>query len=74
MARDSKFYAKKVSDDIVEKSESLESFPQLGRVVPEIGEPNVRELIVYSCRLIYEIQATEIKMSPLSMGSGTFFR
>jgi plasmid stabilization system protein ParE len=55
IARGSKFYAQKVALEIAEKSEKLSSFPQIGRVVPQIGDPNIRELIIYSYRLIYEI-------------------
>jgi len=36
IARDSRYYAQKVSQDIVDKSEKLEYFPEIGRVVPEI--------------------------------------
>lgn len=54
IAEDSRFYAKKVINEIVEKSESLNDFPQIGRVVPEIEDPNIRELFIYSYRLIYE--------------------
>lgn len=46
IARDSKFYAQKVSREIVEKSEKLNSFPGIGRIVPEIGDPNIRELLI----------------------------
>jgi plasmid stabilization system protein ParE len=55
IARDSKYYAQKVSQDIVDKSEKLKYFPQIGRIVPEINDPNIRELIIYSYRLIYEV-------------------
>ena len=44
IARDSKFYAQKVCVEIVEKSEKLNSFPEVGKIVPETGEPNIREL------------------------------
>jgi toxin ParE1/3/4 len=30
--------------------------PRLGRVVPELGQQNIRERFVYSYRVIYEIQ------------------
>jgi len=33
----------------------LEDFPELGRVVPDVDDPDVRELFVYSYRLIYEV-------------------
>ncbi|KXK32979.1 MAG: hypothetical protein UZ01_00401 [Candidatus Brocadia sinica] len=65
IARDSKYYAEKVSQDIVEKSELLHKFPKIGRVVPEIGEANIREVIVYSYRLIYEISSDKIEILTL---------
>jgi len=40
---------------VIDKSELLEDFPEIGRIVPEVGEPDVRELFVYSYRLIYEV-------------------
>jgi len=54
IAEDSKYYALKVSLEFVEKSEALEEFPKMGRIVPEMGNPNIRELTIYSYRLIYE--------------------
>ena len=60
-----KFYAKKVSQEIVEKSEKLNSFPEIGRIVPEIGDSNIRELIIYSYRLIYEIFPNRIEVLAL---------
>lgn len=65
IARDSKYYAEKVSQGIVEKSELLHKFPKIGRVVPEIGEANIREVIVYSYRLIYEISPDKIEILTL---------
>jgi toxin ParE1/3/4 len=58
--KDSEVYAKKVTDDIIEKSELLNSFPDMGRIVPEISEHNVREIFVYSYRIIYEITGGDI--------------
>ncbi len=43
IAHDSKYYAKKVVRNIVDKTETLEPFPNAGRMVPEINAPNVRE-------------------------------
>jgi len=47
IARDSRYYAQKVSQDIVDKSEKLKHFPEIGRIVPEIDDPNIRELFIY---------------------------
>ena len=55
IARDSKHYAQKVSQDIIEKSENLRHFPEIGRIVPEIDDPKIREILIYSYRLIYEV-------------------
>lgn len=55
ISRDSKQYARKVTDDIVSLSESIEQLPLRGRIVPEIDNPAIRELFAYSYRLIYEV-------------------
>jgi toxin ParE1/3/4 len=60
IARDSIFYAKKVVKNIVEKSMSLESSPRRGRMVPEINDPDIREIFIYSYRLMYQISPDNI--------------
>lgn len=55
IAHDSKRYATRVIQDISDKVETLLNLPQLGRVVPEIGEENVREISMYSYRIMYEL-------------------
>lgn len=72
IAEDSKYYALKVSQEFIEKSERLENFPKIGRIVPEIGNPNIRELIVYSYRLIYEITSNEIAILAIIHGKQNF--
>ncbi len=41
--------------ELIDRALSLGAFPERGRVVPEIGEPAVRELIHNPFRIIYEI-------------------
>lgn len=55
IAHDSKRYATRVVQDLVEKVEVLRELPKLGRRVPEIGEENVREIALYSYRVMYEL-------------------
>lgn len=62
IAKDSKYYAKKVANTIVEKTEDLMEFPEIGRIVPEIDDPNIREIFVYSYRLVYEISSTGVEI------------
>ncbi len=72
ISKDSKFYAEKVSLEIVERSEKLGLFPEAGRIVPEIGDPNIREVFVYSYRLIYEIFPNSIEILALIHGKREF--
>jgi addiction module RelE/StbE family toxin len=58
--RDSPFYTKAVVTKIIELSRSLESLPNRGRIVPELEDQNIRELFVYSYRLIYQIRKDTI--------------
>ena len=55
IAYDSKQYATRVVQDIIESVEILLTAPRMGRSVPEIGEPDVREISLYSWRIIYEV-------------------
>lgn len=43
IAQDSNYYAKQVIENIIAKADSLLDFPKMGREVPEIGDPNIRE-------------------------------
>jgi toxin ParE1/3/4 len=73
VAKDSKYYARKVVGTIVEKSEELGDFPEIGRIVPEINDPNIRELFAYSYRLIYEITPDGIEILTVIHGKRDFF-
>lgn len=74
IARDSRFYADKVSQELIEKSEKLEPFPDAGRIVPEIGNPNVREILIYSYRLIYEVFPDRIEVLALIHSKRNFIK
>lgn len=62
IALDSKFYAKKVIDELIELSEGSAHLSERGRVVPEFSDENVRELFIYSYRLIYELRGQDISI------------
>lgn len=40
---------------LIEKAKALGDFPEIGRVVPELGDPTVREIIVRHYRVIYRL-------------------
>ena len=58
--KDSIHYANSVVKSIFSKVEILLDFPLLGRVVPEYQNKNIRELFIYSYRLIYKIDKDTI--------------
>jgi plasmid stabilization system protein ParE len=49
-------YAKKVTQDIVDKTDILDQLPRFGPVVAELGNEDIREISLYSYRIIYEIR------------------
>ena len=60
IAQDSPLYAKRMSDALVRKTFLLEELPRMGRVVPELNDENVRELSLYSYRILYQIKTIHI--------------
>ncbi len=47
--------ARKITKEIFARARSLSTFPRRGRKIPELGDDNLRELIVGDYRLMYEI-------------------
>lgn len=60
IAVDSERYARLLTDKLFDRSQILSSFPEMGRVVPEMRNPAVRELIEGNYRIIYEIMSEDI--------------
>jgi plasmid stabilization system protein ParE len=72
IAKDSRYYARNVIQKIVAKTETLTELPEIGRTVPEVGDQHVRELIVYSYRLIYEISESGVEILAIIHGRRDF--
>jgi toxin ParE1/3/4 len=53
---------------IFEEVERLKDFPEQGRVVPEIGRPDVREIFYMSHRIIYKIGSRRIRIVTIRHG------
>ena len=62
ITHDSRHYAKKVTQDIREKTEVLDELPKLGNTVPEVRDEKVRELSLYSYRIIYDNSQKDIQI------------
>jgi toxin ParE1/3/4 len=55
IAEDSEFYAAAFIGEIKQAAASLVNFADRGQVVPEFDDASVRELLVRSYRLVYNI-------------------
>ena len=55
IARDNPIQAVKFGDALIDKALSVATFPERGRVVPELQLESVREIIHGSYRIIYEL-------------------
>ncbi len=67
--RDSPWYARAVASRIVETAETIPDHPELGRIVPEIGDRSIRERFVYSYRIIYRLESERILLVAVIHGS-----
>ena len=56
IAQDSPLYAKRVAQALIQKTIDLDKLPRKGHKVPELNEDAIRELSLYSYRIIYEIK------------------
>lgn len=55
ISKDSFFYAQVQTERFFQRTAILETFPMAGRMVPEIGAEDIRELIEGNYRIIYRI-------------------
>lgn len=55
IAKDSEKYAKIQVKRFFDRAEILKNHPRAGRIVPEINNPSIRELIIGNYRIIYKI-------------------
>ena len=60
IAQDSPFYARRVSEELVQKTIGLDELPHKGHKVSELNEDAVRELELYSYRVLYEIKSDNL--------------
>ena len=56
IAEDSPFQANKVVNEILDFSEKLITFPEMGSIILELGDMKLRQLIKYSYRIIYSFE------------------
>ena len=68
ISRDSAFYAAAFVQGILDAARSLKEFSGRGRVVPELHDPNIREIFVEEYRIIYGIEEKSVVVLGLVHG------
>ncbi len=56
IAADSPHYASLFAMDVLAAVERLMAFPYSGRIVPEVNNPAIREIIFGSYRIVYRVK------------------
>jgi toxin ParE1/3/4 len=69
IGEDSPGYAAGIVRRIRDQARSLGELTEMGRVVPELDDPKIRELVVGSYRLIYEANEESVYILALIHGA-----
>jgi addiction module RelE/StbE family toxin len=69
IATNSPFYAKRMVDEIISRSEQIAEHPLSGRMVPEYDDADIRELIEPPYRIIYRIKTNQVDVLAVIHGA-----
>ncbi|OGH60436.1 MAG: plasmid stabilization protein [Candidatus Lindowbacteria bacterium RIFCSPLOWO2_12_FULL_62_27] len=72
IARDSSHYARLFAVDTFRAIDRITLFPESGRIVPEIGDPVIREAIIGSYRLVYRLKDKCVEILTVFHGARQF--
>ena len=60
IAQDSTSYASRYIEKLLARVKQLETFPRSGKIVPEFGIDNIRELIEGNYRIVYRVNTENV--------------
>jgi addiction module RelE/StbE family toxin len=69
ISKDSELYAVNFASKIVSAVETLKVFLEIGRIVPEYGDPKMREIIYRNYRIVYLIEERAVEIITVFHGS-----
>ncbi len=72
VARDSTHYADLVVERLVAAVERLQNHPRSGRVVPELGDDSIREVIHGNHRIVYRLHHDVVEIATVFHGARSF--
>jgi toxin ParE1/3/4 len=68
IARDKPMAARRWAASVFDVVETLSDSPRRGRVVPEIGQENLRELLLNNYRIVYQVASESIYVLTIRHG------
>ena len=74
IAKDSPERARNFLERALDTAESLDQLTERGRIVPELADPDVRELFVFRYRLVYEVSELRVTILGFLHGARDFNR
>jgi toxin ParE1/3/4 len=72
VARDSVRYAELVVARLVAAVERLQDHPRSGRVLPELGNESIREVIHGNYRIVYRLREDVVEIATVFHGARSF--
>lgn len=72
VARDSAYYADLVVERLVAAVERLRDHPRSGRVVPELGDESIREVVHGNYRIVYRLRQDAVEIATVFHGARSF--
>jgi len=68
IAQDNPSAAEKWVQNIFKRVEHLQRFPEIGRLVPELSRPDIREILFKNYRIIYRIESQQLSILTIRHG------
>ena len=62
IAKENPDAARRIIKEIYEAGSRIKQYPEKGRIVPEIGKANIREVFSGNYRIIYKIESKRINI------------
>ncbi len=62
IARENPEAARNIISEVYEARISIKEFPEKGRIVPEVGKADIREIFCRGYRIIYQIETKKISI------------
>ena len=69
IARDAPRYAEIFAYRVFQAVDRVGEFPNSGRIVPEIGRNDIREIILQSYRIVFRVRADEVEILTIHHGA-----